>query len=191
MNVRTVAIAAVLILVGASVLAVALAIQPQAQAHEDGTIHIHPTPTPTPPPPLGLNGPLSLDTSVVYDDAERQLVIIATINNPPPEDWKYTNSSINVDASHQLWSLNSHVRGSGEHSTVYYGADAKNVIVFSTDHFVAEVPLPDYVDFNRLTEPVLAKVEVWLQYRDIATDKHIQLNETLYFDLNDRDNWSP
>ena len=189
MNVRVAAIAMALTIAAVAIVAVAISLQPQAQAHEDGTIHIHPTPTPTPPPPLGLNGPLTLDTSVAYDDATRYLIISSDISNPPPEGWIYSYASINVDASHEHWSLSSHVYGQGEQHYIYPGTDVQRIVVFKTNYFGAEVPLPDYVDFSLSTEPVLARVTVHLQYKSASSHQSMNLDDTLYIDLTDRDNW--
>lgn len=150
-----------------------------AQAHEDGTSHIHVTPTPTPPPPLGLNGPLSLDTHATYHDANRRLVITVTINNPPPEGWEFEHASVSIEANHNDWNLSATVQSWNE----------LQGLVFSGDHFAVDMALPDYADFNRLTEPVLARVNAGLSYRDRASSQQIWLNENMYIDLNDRDNW--
>ena len=161
------------------------------QAHEDGTVHIHPTPTPT---PRGLNGPLSLDTSMVYEDGQRQLVVVATINNPPPEGWEMQSARIMVNADNNGWSLNTNLRRSRYEPSP---------IALNDDHISATIPLPDYADFADLTGPVLAQVYVSIQYEarinsetfdyppnpyDEGTED-LDLVESLYIDLNDRDNW--
>ncbi len=188
MNIRALALATASAIVAASVVAVVLSFQPQAQAHDDGTLHIHvtPTPSPTPPPtPLGLNGPLSLDTSAVYDDATRHLVVTSIIDNPPPEGWEFERAYITVSAWHEDWSLETEARGFGPRIV----SGLPELVIFDTNHFSAEIPLPDYADFNRLTEPVLAKVDAQITYHDPAREEYIRVEETLYIDLNDRRNW--
>lgn len=192
MNIRIVAIATALSIAVVAVIAVAISLQPQpqARAHDDGTSHIHVTPTPTPPPPLGLNGPLTLNTNVVYDDATRHLVISSHISNPPPEGWIYSYASINIDSYTDHWNLQSHVYGHGEQHWTYTGTDVQRIVVFKTDHLGAEVPLPDYVDFSLSDESVLAKVSVNLQYQSESSNQSMSLDDTLYIDLTDRENWA-
>lgn len=190
MNVRAIAIATALAIAAASVITAVISFQPnpRAQAHDDGTSHIHVTPTPTPTPtpaPLGLNGPLSLGTSVVYQDADRELVVISTINNPPPDGWEFDQATMKISASHEDWILETSARGYSSR----YIVDGQQRVVFNTDHLIAELPLPDYADFGGLTEPVLANVWVYMVYRDDARGDEIQLRETVYIDLNDRNNW--
>lgn len=191
MNVRNIAVATALAIAAVAVIALVASMQPnpRAQAHDDGTSHIHVTPTPTPLPHPGLNGPIGLDTSVVYDDGSRELVIVATINNPPPEGWGYNYANINVKAAHNNWELSAYRNGYGYQHVI----GPHPPLRFYTDHLTVEIPLPDYADFNRLTEPVLARVEVTLAYKvedpRSTSSEEIQLHEVLYFDLNDRDNW--
>ena len=180
MNVRALVITTVFAIAAVSVIAVVVSLQPRAQAHDDGTIHIHPTPTPTPPPPLGLNGPLKLDTTVMYDDATRKIFISSVISNPPPEGWVFDTASTSIEASHNRWKLNSSAHG--------YHWDLRGVF-FDGERVAFEMELPDYAEFNRLTEPVLARVQTGLTYCDHRANQCINLSEQMYIDLNDRNNW--
>lgn len=158
------------------------------QAHDDGTIHIHstltptPTPTPTPYPPAGLNGPLSLETSFFYRDDQRELVVIATVNNPPPDRWRMGNAQMSLIASSNDWNMSINLWGNPSYRE-------KPSITFASDHVQAVVPLPDYASFAALTEPVLAWVNVNVVYEDEALNELIHLQETVYIDLHDRGNW--
>lgn len=98
-------IVAVVLMLSLAVMAVSLygSGQSPAQAHDDGTLHIHPTPTPTPLPPLGLNGPLSLSTDMVYERSQHRLVVTTLVNNSPPEGWHFSGAHANVHVNYKGW----------------------------------------------------------------------------------------
>lgn len=174
------AVTAVLALVIA-VMAVSLAGQsgPLAQAHDDGTLHIHPTPTPTPLPPLGLNGPLSLGTGIVYQGQQHRLVVTSVVNNPPPEGWHFANGYVNVHVNYKGWNFSTDGNYHDDHGRV----------TFQDDVLKASLPLPEYVDFNQLTEPMIAHVGSSVRYYNDRGQDDMELYETMFVDLRDRGNW--
>ncbi len=135
-------IAVVALVLVLAVLTVSLAGQsgPPAQAHEDGTRHIHPTltptpePTPTPLPALGLNGPLSLETGVIYQQQQHRLVVTTVVNNPPPEGWHFEKAEVAVIAEYKGWHF----------STNAYTWERRYQIALQDDVLTAFLPLPEY-----------------------------------------------
>ena len=112
-----------------------------SRAHEDGTVHIHPTltptptPTPTPLPPVGLDGPLSLDKSMHYDQENHELEVVSRVNNPPPDGWEFQGAEIRVDLEHQDWS--------GE-VRVYTWQDSRKVVLNCEEGALyATIPIPE------------------------------------------------
>lgn len=152
------------------------------RAHDDGTDHYHPTPTPTPYPALGLAGPVSLQSEVYYRESAHVLEATTTVLNapPPPAGWKYEWSSWNVHVEYQGWSFSTGCSAWNE---------LGNTSRYSDGVATCRMGLPDYADFNRLSEPMVVQVSVQVSYRGDNNRGHIQPSETLYVDLFDKDNW--
>ena len=161
-----------------------------AQAHDDGTLHIHPTltptptPTPTPLPALGLNGPLSLQTSMVYQKSRHRLIVTTVVNNPPPEGWRFEGAHVNVSIHYKGWSF--------ETSGSTWQDDGR--IALHSGVLTGHLPLPEYVDFKQLNESMIAYVHVETQWEDRregyhSGTNHLSPRETMFVDLHDRRNW--
>ena len=156
---------------------------PLAQAHDDGTLHIHPTLTPTPSPPptplpaLGLNGPLSLQTTMVYQKSRHRLVVTATVNNPPPEGWRSQWASASVHVDYKEWSFYTD-------SSVGDGR-----LVLHDNVLTANLSLPEYVVLEQLAEPLIAHISVHVQYSNDRRQNELYPSETIFVDLRDRRNW--
>ena len=156
-----------------------------ARAHEDGTLHIHPTLTPTPeptPPPLpllGLDGPLTIETSVMYQQTQHRLVVTTTVNNPPPEGWYFGHGSVNVNVVYKGWSF----------ETSGLSHDGTHRVMFQDDKLTANLPLPEYVDLTLLEDPMIARVYTNLDYYNNRGPRHLSPSESMYVDLRDRDRW--
>ena len=171
----------VALMLSLAVLVVSLTSQSRmpAQAHDDGTLHIHPTPTPTPLPPLGLNGPLSLDTGIVYQKSQHRLVLTTVVNNPPPEGWYFNWASSSVYVNYKGWNF----------ETEANNHDNSGRVSFQDGVITANLPLPEYVDFNQLTEPMIARVNVSMEYGSDRGQRGLNPRERMYVDLHDRRNW--
>ena len=194
---------------GAMLLLAALAIglagqgQPTARAHEDGTTHIHPTPTPPPPAPtqppnplvaatatpppvpttplplLGLNGPLALETGMTYQQGQHRLAVAAIVKNPPPEGWHLSYADVGVDVEYEGWSF----------STYASSYDDDQRMSLQDGVLTANLTLPEYIDLNQLTQPMIAQVNVSVGYYSDRGQRDLGLYETMYVDLHDRRNW--
>ena len=153
--------------------------RPAVQAHEDDTIHIHPTLTPTPLPALGLNGPLTLETGVIYQKQQHRLVVTAVVNNAPPEGWQFSpwDSHVYVNVEYKGWSFGTNA-----------GADDSQVTL-QNNVLVANLPLPEYVDLERLVEPMIARIDISVRYYSDRGQVSLHPSETMYVDLHDRGNW--
>lgn len=199
---------------GAMLLLAALAIglagqgQPTARAHEDGTVHIHPTPTPpmpapaipgttatplpvpaataTPPPVpttplplLGLNGPLTLETGMTYQQGQHRLAVAAVVKNPPPEGWHFSYADVGVEVEYEGWSF----------STYASRDDDDQRMSLQDGVLTANLTLPEYIDLNQLTQPMIAQVNVSVHYYNDRGQRDLGLYEVMYVDLRDRGNW--
>ena len=191
---------------GAILLLAALAIglagqgQPTARAHEDGTTHIHPTPTPPPPAPpnpfveatatpppvpttplplLGLNGPLTLETGMTYQHGQHRLAVAAIVKNPPPEGWHFSYAVVEVEVEREGWSF----------STYASKYDDDQRVSLQDGVLTANLTLPEYIDLNQLTQPMIAQVNVSVGYNSDRGQRDLGLYEVMYVDLHDRGNW--
>ena len=52
-----------------------------------------------------------------------------------------------------------------------------------------QISLPDYVDFDKLSEPMLVQMQASVSDDGDHRPGDINLHETLYVDLSDKDNW--
>ena len=153
------------------------------QAHEDGTNHIHPTPTPTPYPVLGLSGQVSLHSEAYYHKSTHSLSVTTTVINapPPPAGWKFSSSSWRVDVNYQGWQF------SGSCDDLPW--DEFSPAKYENGKATCDISLPDYVDFDKLTEPMLVQVWASAYYKGDNRPGDLSLSEVIYIDLFDRDNW--
>jgi len=179
------AIAAALALMGVIAITGLWSPQPVAnivQAHEDGTDHIHPTPTPTPYPALGLAGQVSLHTEAYYHESDHSLLVVTIVNNapPPPDGWQFQRSQWDVNVEYQGWSFGT--------SCEIYPQDEHHHHAYE-DGRACEIPMPDYVDFDKLTEPMLVRVGAYVRYAGDDRPGELDLYENIYIDLFDRGNW--
>ena len=180
-----VAAAAIAVLLTALAIILPEPSRPPAQAHEDGTLHIHPTltptpsPTPTPLPALGLNGPLTLDTGIVYQRGQHRLVVTTVVNNPPPEGWHFEYASVEVGVNYKGWGFH----------TSESSYEVGHKVSFQDDIITANLPLPEYVDLNQLTEPMIAHVNIYARYSNGRGQDDLYPYEVMYVDLHDRNNW--
>ena len=176
--------------------------QPTARAHENGTTHIHPTPTPPsnpvdPPNPfreatatpspvptaqlplLGLNGPLALETGMTYQQWQHRLAVAAVVKNPPPEGWHFSYAGVGVDVEYEGWSF----------STYASRDDDDQRMSLQDGVLTANLTLPEYIDLNQLTQPMIAQVNVSVHYYNDRGQRDLGLYEVMYVDLHDRGNW--
>lgn len=141
-------------------------------------------------PLLGLNGPLSLETGIVYRQQQRRLVVTTTVNNPPPESWQSSDPYASIYVNHDGWNLETSGYGSGPTNPFGNGGhQQEGNVTFRNGVVTANFPLPEYVDLNQLTGPVIAQVRVNLRYYNDRVQNDLYLEETMYVDLHDRNNW--
>lgn len=176
-----VVIVAVVLMLSLAVLATSLygSGSAPAQAHDDGTLHIHPTLTPTPLPPLGLNGPLSLSTGMVYERSQHRLVVTTVVNNSPPEGWRFNGDHANVHVNYKGWDF----------STDASSWDDRGRVALHDNVLTANLALPEYVDLTQLTEPMITSVYVSVEYHNDRGQDDLGIHERMFVDLRDRASW--
>lgn len=138
-----------------------------------------PPPYPTPLPLSGLNGPLTLETGMTYQHRQHRLAVAAVVKNPPPEGWHFSYADVGVEVEYEDWSF----------STYASRDDDDQRMSLQDGVLTANLTLPEYIDLNQLTQPMIAQVNVSVGYNSDRGQRDLGLYEVMYVDLHDRGNW--
>ena len=116
---------------------------------------------------------------MTYQQGQHRLAVAAIVKNPPPEGWHFSYADVGVDVEYEGWSF----------STYASSYDDDQRVSLQDGVLTANLTLPEYIDLNQLTQPMIAQVNVSVGYYSDRGQRDLGLYEVMYVDLHDRGNW--
>lgn len=116
---------------------------------------------------------------MTYQQGQHRLAVAAVVKNPPPEGWHFSYAVVEVEVEREGWS-------SSTYASIY---DDDQRVSLQGGVLTANLTLPEYIDLNQLTQPMIAQVNVSVHYYNDRGQRGLGLYEVMYVDLHDRGNW--